>query len=237
MSLRKAFWSDEQRWSQFRSWAVPRLFQLLHSSLFSTLDITTSGVHRMTPSLDGLQKPAVLLVIWHDQTLVPLHLFRGSGITTLMSTSRNGRLFAGVWKLFGWPVVYGSTNKKAAVAALREMLGCLERGVPVGLTPDGPRGPRHQAHGGTVYLASKTGTQVLPVAYCASKAWNLPTWDKYVVPKPFARVHLHVGPPLHIPPKLSREETDEWQLKVGAALDEAERVARWELGNRAASAS
>lgn len=232
MSLRHSFWTDEQPWSALRSWAIPRLFRFLHSGLFNTLTLTTTGVHRMTPSLDGVEKPAALFVIWHDQTLVPLHLFRGAGITTLMSTSRNGRMFADVWGLFGWPVIFGSTNKKAAVAALREMLNRLENGITVGLTPDGPRGPRHQAHGGTVYLASKTGTQILPMAWRASDVWNLPTWDKYIIPKPFARVHLHVGPPLRIPPKLSREETDEWQLKLGAAIDEAGRVAQWELDNR-----
>ena len=125
MSLRNAFWSEEKPWSEIRSWVVPRAFRFLHSGLFNTLAITTTGVHRMTPSLDGLEKPAALFVIWHDQTLVPLHLFRGTGITTLMSTSRNGRMFADVWSLFGWPVIFGSTNKKAAVAALRDMLNRL----------------------------------------------------------------------------------------------------------------
>lgn len=232
MSLRFDLWTDDKPWSDLRNWFVPRLFRFLHSGLFNTLTLSTTGVHRMMPSLEGREKPAALFVIWHDQTLVPLHIFRGTGITTLMSTSRNGRMFAGVWGLFGWPVVYGSTNKKAAVAALREMLGRLENGVTVGLTPDGPRGPRHEAHGGTVYLASKIGTVILPMAWRASNAWTLPTWDKYMIPKPFSRVHLHVGPPLHVPPKLSREETDEWQLKVGAALEEAGRVAQWELDNR-----
>ena len=232
MFTRHTIWSDEPPWSFLRGWFVPRLFRFLHSGLFNTLTISTTGVHRMAPSLDGVEKPAALFVIWHDQTLVPLHLFRGAGITTLMSTSRNGQLFAQVWSLFGWPVIFGSTNKKAAVAALRDMLNRLENGITVGLTPDGPRGPRHEAHGGTVYLASKTGTQILPMAWRASDFWSLKTWDKYMIPKPFSRVHLHVGPPLHIPPKLSREETDEWQLQVAAALDEAGRVAQWELDNR-----
>ena len=232
MSLRHLFWEDEKPWSQLRDWAIPRLFRVLHSGLFNTLTISTTGVHRMTPSLEGREKPAALFVIWHDQTIVPLHLFRGTGITTLMSTSRNGRMFARVWGLFGWPVIFGSTNKKAAVAALRDMLNRLENGVTVGLTPDGPRGPRHEAHGGTVYLASKTGTQILPMAWRCSNAWVLPTWDKYLIPKPFSRVHLHVGPPLRVPPKLSREETDEWQFRVADALNEAGRVAAWELENR-----
>ena len=232
MSFRIEFELEKKPWVYGRDWLVPRLFRALHSSLFSTLDISTTGVHRMMPSVEGRVKPAALMVLWHDQTLVPLHLFQQTGIVTLMSTSRNGRLFARVWNLFGWRVVYGSTNKKAAIAALREMLHYLQDGVPVGLTPDGPRGPHRQAHGGAVYLASKTGTILLPVAYRASKFWNLPTWDKYIIPKPFSRVHLHVGPPLHIPPKLSAQETDAWQIKVGQAIIEAERVAQWELEER-----
>lgn len=233
MASQIEFLLDEKPWSYFRDWFLPRLFRFLHSCVFNTLKLTTTGVHRMSPSLDGVEKPAALLVIWHDQTLVPLHIFRGAGLTSLMSTSRNGRMFAAIWRVFDWSVVHGSTNKKDAVIALREMLNLLQRGQIVGLTPDGPRGPRHQSHGGAVYLASKTGAAVLPMAFRASNAWILPTWDKFMIPKPFARVHFHIGPPLYVPSKLSREENDQWQIKVTEAINEAGRVAQWELDHRA----
>ena len=232
MSLHDRFWSEDQPWRGIRDWTVPRLFRVLHSALMGTLRVSTSGVHRMAPHLEGREEKGALLVLWHDQTLFPLHIFRNSGIATMMSTSRNGRLWANVWKLYGWPIVWGSTNKRAGVLALRETLSRLQNGENVGFTPDGPRGPRHQAHGGVVYLASKAGATVLPLAYSASDAWILGTWDRYIIPKPGAHVHLHVGAPLHIPPDLTRDQTQQWQLQVAAALDEAERVARAEVESR-----
>ena len=199
----------------------------------STVRLSTTGLHRFAPYLEGQIKDGALLVIWHDQTLFPLYIFQDQGIYTLMSTSRNGSLFARVWMLYGWNIVWGSTKKRQGVLALREMLGQLRAGAKVGFTPDGPKGPRHQSHGGVVYLASKAPAIVLPFAYSASRAWNLPTWDKYIIPKPFARVHLHIGPPVQVPPNLPRDQTEAWQQKITQALNEAERVARCEIEARA----
>ena len=233
MSLRNSFWDDDQPWSGLRDWAVPLLFRVLHSGLMASLRVSTSGVHRMTPFLEGREPTGALFVLWHDQTLFPLHLFRGAGIATMMSTSRNGRLWAQVWQLYGWPIVWGSTNKRAGILALRETRSRLRAGKNIGFTPDGPRGPRHQSHGGVVYLASKTPAPVYPIAFGASDAWILKTWDKYIIPKPGAHVHLHVGAPLHIPPDLTRQQTEAWQQQVSAALDESQRIARLEVEKRA----
>ena len=60
MASRIEFLLDEKPWSDLRDWAVPRLFRVLHSGLFNTLTLTTTGVHRMTPSLEGREKPAAL---------------------------------------------------------------------------------------------------------------------------------------------------------------------------------
>lgn len=233
MSLRESFWSSNPLWSGLRTWLVPRLFRVAHCALMSTVRVSTTGLHRLTPYLEGQDEGGAVLVIWHDQTLFPLHIFQDKGIVTLMSTSRNGSLFAQVWALYGWRIVWGSAKKRQGVLALREMLNRLRAGGIIGFTPDGPQGPRHQAHGGVVYLASKAPAPVLPFAYSASRAWNLPTWDKYIIPKPFSRVHLHIGAPFQVPPDLSREETAQWQQEVADALDEAERVAQSEVRARA----
>ncbi len=232
MSLNSVFWTEERPWRELRNWAVPRLFRVLHSALMNTLRVSTSGVHRMTPYLEGHEKSGAVFVLWHDQSLFPLFFFSQSGMASMLSTSRNGRLWAGVWKLYGWPVIWGSTNKRAGVLALRDALARLREGKNIGFTPDGPLGPRHQAHGGVVYLASKAPAVVMPISYSASDAWHLRTWDRYLIPKPGAHVHLHVGAPIQIPPDLTREATEAWQQKIAAALDETERVARAEVERR-----
>ncbi len=224
MKLRDAYWTPQQPFAAIRSWGIPRLMRLLHCALMSSLRISSSGAYHLGYFLATPGKGA-LFVLWHDHTLVPLHLFREQGISTMMSRSRSGQMQAAFWSLYGWRIIWGSTKKKEGIAALRETLRSVSEGEVVGFTPDGPKGPRREAHGGIVYLASKSGVPIIPVALAASDFWQLKTWDKYLIPKPFARVHLHMGEPFSVPPKLSREETEEWLLKVKVAIDDAEQKA------------
>jgi hypothetical protein len=233
MKLRDYFWSKGQPWRGIRSYTVPRLLRLIHTVLMTTVRISTTGVHH-TKSYYGVKgKPGALFVLWHDHTLVPLHVFQRQSITVMMSRSRAGQMQAAFWSLYGWPIVWGSTKKKEGVTALREVLRQVRDGAIIGFTPDGPKGPRRYAHPGVVYLASKGPAVVMPLAVAASDFWELPTWDKYLIPKPFSRVHIHVGTPLHVPPDLSREESEVWRVKIEAALNESERCAREEVNKRA----
>jgi lysophospholipid acyltransferase (LPLAT)-like uncharacterized protein len=231
MKLRDVFWTSVPPFGAIRTWAVPRLLRFVHSALMSTLSLSTTGVFRYRVFIETPDKGA-LFVLWHDHTLVALHLMRDSGIATMMSRSRAGQMQGAFWKLYGWPIVWGSTKKKEGIAALRETLRLISEGGLMGFTPDGPKGPRREAHAGVVYLASKSGVPILPLTVVASRAWKLPTWDKYLIPKPFAHVHVHVGEALWVPPNLSRGETLDWQERVKVALDEAEAVAQGELRRR-----
>ncbi|MBW3636179.1 MAG: lysophospholipid acyltransferase family protein [Armatimonadetes bacterium] len=232
MKLRDYFWSKGQPWRGIRSYTVPRLLRLLHAGLMSTIRLSTTGVHHMRPFFEKTEGPGALFVLWHDHTLVPLHLFRGRDICVMMSTSRAGRMQAAFWNLNGWRIVWGSSKKKEGITAVREVLRLVREGVNCGFTPDGPKGPRHQAHGGVVYLASKAPAVVLPIAVAASDEWRLSTWDKYLIPKPFSRVHVNVGEPLHVPAELSREENEMWRGKIEAALNESHRQAQEEIKKR-----
>jgi lysophospholipid acyltransferase (LPLAT)-like uncharacterized protein len=159
-------------------------------------------------------------------------VFRGRNIGVMMSTSRAGQMQAAFWNLYGWPPVWGSTRKREGIQALRNVLRLIGSGQSFGFTPDGPKGPRHHAQPGVVYLSSKGQAPVMPLAVVASHCWQLSTWDKYCIPKPFSRVHLHVGEPLQPPGELTRQETEEWRVKIEDALNEARRSAQRELNWR-----
>lgn len=232
MQLRDYFWTQGQPWRGLRSFLVPRLLRVLHSTLMCTLRVTATGVGQMKPYLEGENETGMLVVLWHDHTLVPLHLFRRQGIGVMMSTSRAGQMQAAFWNLYGWPTVWGSTKKREGIQALRQVLSQLKEGRSFGFTPDGPKGPRHYAQPGAVFLASKTPTVILPMGVAASRYWQLPTWDKYLIPKPFSHVHIHLGPGLFPPPDLSRTEMEEWRQSVETALNEAGEAARRELAAR-----
>lgn len=232
MQFRNYFWTQGSPWRQIRSFVVPRLLRILHSMLMCTLRITTTGCHQTRPYLERETSGGALFVLWHDHTFIPLHIFRHRNIGVMMSTSRAGQMQAAFWNLYGWPPIWGSTKKREGIQALRNVRTLVRSGQSFGFTPDGPKGPRHHAQPGVVFLASKSPAPVMPIAIAASAYWQLPTWDLYLIPKPFSRVHLHVGVPLQPGPNLTRDETEEWRAKIEDALNEAQSCAHAELARR-----
>ncbi|HEX8551202.1 MAG TPA: lysophospholipid acyltransferase family protein [Abditibacteriaceae bacterium] len=225
--FRHYFWTRGEPWNSVRSWLAPRVLRIAHSALMCTLRVSASGVRRSDDLLG--KETGVLFVTWHDLTFMPLHLFRRKNIGVMMSTSRTGQIQAAFWRLYGWPTVWGSTNKREGIKALREVLRSLRAGQSFAFTPDGPKGPRHHAHPGVIYLASNAPALLMPLGVAASKYWTLPTWDKYLIPKPFAHVHIHIGEPLALPEDIPREDTESWQTRISAIIDEASAEAARQL--------
>lgn len=216
-----------------RSARVPRLLRATHSLLMLTLRLSVSGGSQLPeildrPEDDGPERGA-LFVCWHDHSLLPLHLFRHKGIGVMMSRSRAGQMQAAFWRLYGWPTVWGSTKKREGIQALREALKMLRAGQSMAFTPDGPKGPRHRAQPGVIYLASNAPAVIIPLGVAADAFWQLPTWDRYLIPKPFARVHVHLGEPLLVPPEIPRAEMALWQERIEAEINRAVQTCRERL--------
>ncbi len=230
-SFRRYFWTTGEPWKSVRSWVLPRLLRVLHSVLMCTLRVSASGISTADASLR--RERGVIFVTWHDLTLMPLHLFREKGIGVMMSRSRSGQIQAAFFRMYGWPTVWGSTKKREGIRALREVLRLLRDGQSFAFTPDGPKGPRHQAHAGVIYLASNAPTDLMPLGVAASSCWRLPSWDKYLIPKPFARVHIHIGAPVTLPTDIAREDTQSWQDRVTQLIDGASEEAARQLEVRA----
>lgn len=221
-TYREYFWSPNQPWASVRS-LVPQGLRVLHSGLMCSLRIKVSGFAPVAPYMDGEHEIGAVLVLWHDHTLPTLHLYRDKNIGTLMSRSRAGQLQAAFWRLHGFPTTWGSsTRPREAVQALREAVKTLKNGQCFAFTPDGPKGPRHVAQSGAVWIASNAGAPIIPIGVACSRPWLLATWDKYLVPGFGSRLQVHFGAPMWVPPKLSREETEAWRKRVQSAIDDAD---------------
>ena len=139
-----------------------------------------------------------IYAFWHQRQALLTVTHRGQGASVLVSRSADGEIIARTMRLSRIGAVRGSSSRGAAAAA-RELLNLLAAGAPVGVTPDGPRGPARAVKSGAIYLAQKSGRPILPITSASSRGFNLTrAWDRFWVPLPFSRVILRHGRPIFV---------------------------------------
>jgi lysophospholipid acyltransferase (LPLAT)-like uncharacterized protein len=160
----------------------------------------------------------LILAFWHRHLLLMPYAYRGRGISVLVSQSRDGEMIASTVAHFGIATARGSSSRGGA-SGLRELLRQGAQGLDLAFTPDGPRGPRGRVQPGVLMAAAATGFPIQPVALAATRARRLRSWDRFVVPLPFAAVHFVYGPELHI---ARRDDLTAAAGELAARLDRAE---------------
>lgn len=172
----------------------------------------------------------VILVTWHGRTFIPITRFRSRGYWAMISTSRDGEYQNRLFQRFGFHTVRGSTSARGAIKGALSMVRELKNGAILAHTPDGPRGPNHVVHPGAVFLAQKSGCPIIPAGISAWPRLNLGTWDRYLIPMPFARASFLYGEPIYVPEELDDDERQVFADRVGQEIcrleAEAERQVR-----------
>jgi lysophospholipid acyltransferase (LPLAT)-like uncharacterized protein len=158
---------------------------------------------------------------WHNRLLLlPFALRRfiphRQG-AALISASRDGAWLAKLVHRFGFSVVRGSSSRKGA-AAMLQLADVIASGHDVVITPDGPRGPVYRPGGGIILLAQKTGARIVPLNLEYSRSWRLPSWDKFILPRPFARVRFILGSSHDVRPTSKEEEFEGERERLKSAM-------------------
>jgi lysophospholipid acyltransferase (LPLAT)-like uncharacterized protein len=159
--------------------------------------ISTQHEERWRPLFDA-GRPIVYL-LWHEVLLPLLWHHRRQGVVIVVSENRDGQYLSDFARILGYRSVRGSSSRGAARAllgAVRE----LRAGCSVAFTPDGPRGPRRELKPGVVAAAQRGGGVILPVHALVDRAWRLDSWDRFLIPKPGARVTVAYGRPFEVSP-------------------------------------
>jgi lysophospholipid acyltransferase (LPLAT)-like uncharacterized protein len=154
-------------------------------------------VHDEAGVLGRPSEPRLIWAFWHNRLLIIPHvlnryLSHRPGVA-LTSASKDGELMAAFLERFNVRSIRGSSSRQGAAAVL-EMKRLISQGYDVGITPDGPRGPRYHLNPGIITLAQKTDTQIMPIKVEYSRRWQLKSWDAFEIPKPFARVDVTLLP-------------------------------------------
>jgi lysophospholipid acyltransferase (LPLAT)-like uncharacterized protein len=159
--------------------------------------------------------------LWHNRLLTfPLVLRRflpNRHGAALISASRDGDLLADAIHRFGYDVVRGSSSRLGA-SAIRQLTEVLASGRDVVITPDGPRGPAYELGPGIIFLAQKSGAAVLPMNLEYSHCWRLGSWDRFIVPRPFAKVRVLVSQPHRVKATRTPEDFERERLALQKAM-------------------
>ena len=203
-----------------------KIIALFIRSIAATLDVAMVN----TGAADYRNHGPLIWVFWHNRMLLMpwMHqnLFPGEGGAILCSPSGDGQIIADVCERFGFTAVRGSSSRRGA-QALVELANQTKIGKDIGITPDGPRGPVYRMHPGVIKLAQLTGAPMLPLHVTYSRAISMPTWDKFLLPLPFAKVRLEIAPCISVPRRMTEAECEahrlhlERMMRIGAGLAES----------------
>jgi hypothetical protein len=162
---------------------------------------------------------------WHNQIFAGTYFFRNRGIVVITSQSFDGEYIARFIQRFGYGAVRGSSTR-GGVGALVEMIRLMKKGLPMGFTVDGPRGPKYVAKTGAVLLAKKTGNPLMPFVVETEKFWTIKSWDRLRIPKPFTRARVFIAEPVYVASDAAETEIENKRLELQRKLDGAVELAK-----------
>lgn len=192
-----------------------RLYQLLIKTL--RFEVDDRGDFRNSPGDERC-----IACLWHNRLLlIPFVIWHFTpvrrGGAALISASRDGALIAKVVERFTFRPVRGSSSRRGS-GALRELADIIAAGRDPLITPDGPRGPAYEIGPGIIFLAQKTGAAVRPMNMEYSKCWRLPSWDKFIVPRPFSKIRVIFGKPHQVALTTTEEEFERERQRLKDAM-------------------
>ena len=143
----------------------------------------------------------IIFACWHGELLMLpylyLHYRKTPHAKVLISSHFDGTLISRTIKYFGLGTISGSTNRNAS-RVLIQGIKALKDGYDIGITPDGPKGPRHEAADGVVVMAQKAKAKIVLVEIKPTKFWQFNSWDKFVIPKPFGTLNYYSTEPIDV---------------------------------------
>lgn len=194
--------------------AAPPIAAAALKALYATCTIDVRGKEHY----DRLfaTKTHFLHALLHEALVLAISFHRNTNFHGLTSYSFDGELAARLMVQFGLKAVRGSSSL-GGMKALVQLAKATESIPLVGLTIDGPKGPRRVAKAGIAIVAAKKQLPILPGAYVARSAWRMNSWDRTAIPKPFTRIVCAFGSPLEPPVDLSGDSIE----KKRSELDES----------------
>lgn len=161
--------------------------------LIRLLYATNKKIYHAPPALPDEN---FIIACWHGELLMVPYAYlkyrKTPHAKIIISEHFDGTLIAKTSSYFGFSSIRGSSRRNAAKALLQG-IKALKEGFDLGITPDGPKGPRHEVADGIIVMAQKADVKIILVRTELSSYWQLNSWDKFVIPKPFGTITYYVS--------------------------------------------
>ena len=217
------------RGQRVRATAIAAAGYPLVAVLGATFRWRVEGLAHYEAIRDRGQQP--IFAFWHGRILPATCFWRRRGIVVMTSENFDGEWIARIIERFGYGTARGSTSRggRRALAQLRRH---IRTGKPAAFTVDGPRGPAGSVQPGAVWLASLTGSPILPFHIEADRFWLARSWDRTQVPKPFSRVAVAIGEPMLVSERADEDALEASRLAVEQQLGALAERARAMVSSR-----
>ncbi len=148
-----------------------------------------------------LPKAPFLVAFWHGEILMNPFLYKKMikdvKMSLMISDHFDGEMIAKSMSFFGFDTIRGSSTR-GGIKALKESFKKIDLGQCIAITPDGPKGPRHSIADGIVSIAQKKDLEIVTFNYTASSYWEMKSWDKFIIPKPFSTLDFYASEPFKV---------------------------------------
>ncbi len=208
-------------------WLFASLVVALFRIIDSTINLHIAGYEHVSAIMRSGRQ--ILVVVWHGRGLLPIFFFQGLPLLVYSSHPRDGsfrgisrpvrRLTLASLQHLGYQVFDASTFPSEPRGVIR-FLHLLAHGRGGVIAADGPSGPIFRAKPGAVFMAKKTGVDLLPVGAAIRDAVAMDSWDRFEIPRPFTRGALVIGEPIDVPPDLDDAGLDRLSQHLEEVLND-----------------
>ncbi len=196
-------------------WLVANTGALVIRALGASWRIRTEAVQQLERA--RTLSPRVIFVFWHGRLLPLAFTHRNQRIHVLASEHADGEMLGQTIRRLGFGHVRGSSTR-GGTRALLELADKVRAGFDLGVTVDGPRGPRGVVKAGVVEVARQTGAVILPITTASDRHRTFNSWDAFEMPLPYARVVVRYGQPILVPAEADRAHVEARRLDVEGEL-------------------
>ena len=171
---------------------------------------------------DRAEREPVIYVIWHNRIFSAISTWPKTGghmpVVALASASKDGGILASALRVIGVETARGSSSRRGA-AALVMLRRALRDHKDVYITPDGPRGPCYILQPGALKLAQASGAAIVVQLVREKRFWQLNSWDKLRVPKPFTQIELIFEERIQVPREFSDVQLEDLRCSIEARMN------------------